>query len=166
MAKGGKPLDAFLEGIAADELRIIRCAVYPSRWTQFSQQHGLHWQAVPFTTGGAVAVPEGAGLYCFIVGNSAGGLPQVLFPLYAGETENLRARYRQYLIERNSDRGRKQVRKFLNVFWGEAEFCFAEHAADKQRLREIEKALNDSLLPPYSLRDFSAEVKASRNAWQ
>ena len=159
-------MDAFLEEIAADELRIIRCAVYPSRWAKFSQDHGLDWQVVPFRTGGAAAVPDKSGLYCFIVGNSQGGLPLVLFPLYAGETENLRDRYKQYLSERNSQRGRKQVRKFLNVFWGEAEFCFAEHDADKPRLREIERALNDSLLPPYSLRDFSAEVKASRNAWQ
>lgn len=159
-------MDAFLEAIAADELRIIRCAAYPSRWTKFSQDHGLNWQVVPFQTGGATAVPKNSGLYCFIVGNGLAGLPSVLFPLYAGETEDLRGRYKQYLTERQSERGRTQVRKFLNVFWGEAEFCFAEHAADKPRLREIERALNDSLLPPYSLRDFSAEVKASRNAWQ
>ncbi|MBZ9724864.1 hypothetical protein LB554_12985 [Mesorhizobium sp. CO1-1-11] len=94
------------------------------------------------------------------------GLPQVQFPLYAGETENLRSRYRQYLIEMKNERGRKQIRKFLNVFWGEAEFCFAQYDADKARLREIERALNDSLMPPYSVRDFSAEVRASRNAWQ
>lgn len=159
-------MEAFLETVAAEEMRIIRCAPYPSRWEQFSQDHRLSWQVVPFRRGGATAVPEKSGLYCFIVGHSLSGLPQVQYPLYAGETENLRSRYRQYLIERKNERGRKQIRKFLNVFWGEAEFCFAQYDADKARLREIERALNDSLMPPYSVRDFSAEVRASRNAWQ
>lgn len=159
-------MDAFLEEVAAEEQRIIRCAIYPSRWKKFSQDHKLNWKAVPFCRGGATAVPETSGLYCFIVGNRAAELPQILFALYAGETDDLRNRYRNYLTERNSARGRRHVRKFLKVFWGEAEFCFAEHVADKPRLREIERALNDSLSPPYSVRDFSAEIKASRNAWQ
>jgi hypothetical protein len=159
-------LDAFLEEVAADELRVIRCAAYPSRWLKFTKDHALDWQVVPFARGGAVAVPESPGLYCFIVGNGMSGLPQVLFPLYAGETENLRTRYKNYLTERNAARGRRQIRKFLTVFWGEAEFCFAQHSGSKPQLRQIERALNDALLPPYSQRDFSAEVKASRNAWQ
>lgn len=54
-----------------------------------------------------------------------------MYPLYAGETLSLKERYRDYIVERNTHDGRVHVRKFLNVFWGEVEFAYAELQADK-----------------------------------
>jgi hypothetical protein len=149
-----------------DEMRIIKCAPHPQRWLKFAGDHALAWQTVPFRTGGSLAVPAHGGFYCFVVGNSAVQLPLVLFPLYAGETDNLRRRYRDYLREKDAAAGRWHVRKFLKVFWGEVAFAFAPLDVDLAERRRIELELNDALLPPYSKRDFSAKVKKKKGAWQ
>lgn len=138
----------------------------PRRWQSFSQAHNLVWDTLPFRRGGGAALPETSGFYCFIVANMLPNLPAVFYPLYAGETDNLRRRYRNYVTEKNSPNGRYHVRKFLHVFAGETVFTFAQYDADKADLRRIEKKLNDALMPPYSHRDYSAEVKAAKGAWQ
>jgi hypothetical protein len=158
-------VDAFWQQLN-DERRLIHCQPQPRRWQIFSQDHNLAWQTIPFRRGGGAALPEASGFYCFVVANEMPNLPPVYFPLYAGETENLRKRYRNYVTEKNSPTGRFHVRKFLNVFAGEAVFTFAPYPADKADLRRIEKKLNDALMPPYSRKDFSADVKAAKGAWQ
>lgn len=158
-------MDAFYEQLI-DEHRLIRCQPQPRRWLSFSQAHNLVWDTIPFRRGGGAALPETSGFYCFIVANPLPNLPAICYPLYAGETENLRRRYRNYVTEKNSPTGRFHVRKFLNIFSGETTFCFAPFEAQKADLRRIEKRLNDALMPPYSRRDFGAEVKAAKGAWQ
>lgn len=159
-------MDAFLENIMSDEARIIRCAPHPRRWERFSNRHELAWTSVPFVRGGANIVPDTAGFYCFVVANAIGHLPAVFYPLYAGETEDLRRRYGDYLREKSSSRGRIHVRKFLNVFAGEVAFAFAPYVSEKSARLSVEKELNDALMPPYSKKDFSAEVKGPMGAWQ
>ena len=158
-------VDAFFEQLI-DEHRVIRCQPQPRRWQSFSKAYNLNWQTVPFRRGGGAALPEVSGFYCFVVYSALPNLPPVYYPLYAGETENLRKRYRNYVTEKNSPTGRFHVRKFLKVFSGEAVFTFAPYATDKAGLRRIEKKLNDALMPPYSKKDYSAEVKAPKEAWQ
>lgn len=158
-------MDAFYQQLI-DEHRLIRCQPQPRRWGAFSQAHELVWQTIPFRRGGGGALPETSGFYCFIITNTMPNLPLVCFPLYAGETENLRRRYRNYVTEKNSATGRFHIRKFLNVFSGETVFSFAPYEAEKADLMRIEKKLNDALMPPYSRRDYSADVKAARGAWQ
>ena len=159
-------MDAFLENLASGELRLIHCQPYPKRWQNFSQSHRLVWTTIPFRRGGGAALPEISGFYCFVIGNGLPDLPSVLYPLYVGETGNLKQRYGNYVTEKNSAKGRLHVRKFLKVFEGEAAFAYAPYVADKDDRMTIEKKLNDALMPPYSRRDFSADVKAGRGAWQ
>ena len=158
-------MDAFLEGIATDELRILRSAPHPARWREFSRDFALDWRAVAFRPRGSGPVPIGPGLYSFVVACKFPGLPAVMYPLYAGETESLKKRYREYVTELGNDGGRIHVRKFLKVFEGEVDFAYAELQADKDGLRAVERRLNDALMPHYSLRDFSAEVRRARAAW-
>lgn len=158
-------MDAFLESIAKDEQRILRCAPHPTRWRDFSRDYSLDWQVAAFKARGSTRLPVGPGLYCFIVACRVAGLPAVMYPLYAGETLSLKERYQEYLVERNAKDGRIHVRKFLNVFWGEVEFAYAELQVDKDGLRAIEQRLNDALMPTYSRRDFSAAVRRQRAAW-
>ena len=163
-------MDAFLEEQAAHGLRIIRCVPYPTKWEAFAKKHMLSWISVAFETGGAAAVPETAGFYCFFVGPALAALPPAGYPLYVGETGNLRKRYGNYLIEKNSKTGREHVRKFLKVFEGEVRFAYAvwpttSPPPTKTGLRAIEKELNDALMPFYSRKDFTANVKAKIGAW-
>jgi hypothetical protein len=45
-------------------------------------------------------------------------------------------------------------------------FAYAPMDIDQPARREIERRLNDALMPPYSQKDFSAAVKAKKGAWQ
>ncbi len=152
--------------LLSDEARVIRCAPHPKRWQDFAGKHQLTWQSKPFKLSGKATVPAEPGFYCFVVANAAPNLPAVFFPLYAGETDNLKRRYGDYLREKSSPNGRLQVRKFLNVFSDEVAFAFAPYDSDTATRRSVEKELNDALMPPYSQKDFSAEVKRKKAAWQ
>jgi hypothetical protein len=158
-------VDAFFERLE-DERRLIRCQPHAGRWESFSKSHELEWQSIPFRRGGGAGLPKASGLYCFIIGNSWPNLPAVMFPLYAGETLNLRQRYNDYVREKDSRHGRFTIRKFLTAFSGETTFTFAPLDAEKDELMRVEKRLNDALMPPYSRRDHSAEVKEAKAAWQ
>lgn len=162
-------MDAFLEELSAHGLRIIRCVPYPNRWATFEANHALKWSFVDFAKGGHTAVPEKPGYYCFFVGPASAGLPPAGYPLYAGETQDLRQRYRNYLTEKSAKRGRVHVKKFLKVFEGEVRFAYSPidppTPSDADSRRKVEKDLNDALIPEYSRKDFSAEVKAVKGAW-
>lgn len=118
-------MDAFLEDLSGHGLRIIRCVPYPDRWTNFSASHALTWQFCDFKKGGHTVVPPQPGYYCFFIGPAAGALPPAGYPLYAGETKDLRQRYQNYLTEMNAKYGRTHVKKFLKVFWGEVRFAYS-----------------------------------------
>lgn len=112
-----------------------------------------------------MALPQQAGFYCFYVGEPPERLPQVLYPLYAGETGNIRRRYGDYLVEKNDPYGRLTVREMLTVFSGEVAFAYALFAGERAERLQIEKQLNDALMPWYGVKDFSAGVKRGRRPW-
>jgi hypothetical protein len=158
--------DAFLAEQGHDRLRIVRTAIYPTRWSDFCGKYGFSWNGVPFTEANRSSIPKKSGIYCFHVGHEFPELPIVGLALYGGETVDLHRRYGEYMKERDDPSGRAGVRIFLNVFADEVVFRWAEVDATKVELRAIERDLNDALMPPYSHRDFTAEVKAGKDAWQ
>jgi hypothetical protein len=159
-------MDAFWRDDDIQSRRRLTCVPYPSRWTAFADAFDLTWNAIPFVRGGGAALPNEAGLYCFFVGQARPQLPLVLYPLYAGETVNLRQRYSQYVREKDNPKGRYHVRRFLKAFHGEVAFAFALFDGDDRARQSIEKQLNNALMPPYSHKDFTAEVGARKRAMQ
>lgn len=158
-------MNPFLIGLAKNRYRRIICEPHPKRWTKFCNDFHLNWQAVPFRRGGAAVLPQAAGFYCFFVGEPPAHLPRVLFPLYAGETVDLRRRYQDYVREKNNPDGRIPVREMLHVFSGEVGFAYALFAGERPERLAIEKQLNDALMPWYGTKDFSADVKRGRRPW-
>lgn len=158
--------NAFLNQVAAAEARVVKTALFPARWNAFSAVHKLDWKSVDFNESGKASVDDKSGVYCFHVGHAYTELPIIGVALYGGETVNLRTRYGQYMQEKTKPDGRVGVKKFLNVFEGELVFRWAVVDEPKATLRVLERALNDALMPAYSIRDFSAEVKAGKDAWQ
>ena len=71
----------------------------------------------------------------------------------------------RYFSEKDADNGRIWVRKFLNVFEGELTLGWSEVDTMITDLKALEKDFNDAMMPHYSVKDFSAEVRAGRNAW-
>jgi len=82
------------------------------------------------------------------------------------KNRTLRQRFGEYIREKDSPHGRLQVQRFLRVFEGELAFFCAPWHVKPERLLKTEKLLNDALMPPYSVKDFTATTGAQRRAWQ
>ena len=157
---------AFLDGVAASELRRVETQANPKRWEEFCRRYQLRWTYTPFERRCVIQVGDCAGVYCFHLGHSLSCLPVWGLALYGGMSNtSLRKRCRAYFGERDSSHGRPAVRKFLSVFAGELTFAWAPADPLRIDLKRLEEEMNDAMMPPYSKRDFSASVRFERGAW-
>ncbi|MCY4309191.1 MAG: hypothetical protein OXC57_13105 [Rhodobacteraceae bacterium] len=159
-------LDAFLEKLGSEELRIVRLQLNPSRWKKYCDEYKHNWNFTPFEPNRVNQIPEKPGLYCFYIGHDLKCLPRIGLSLYGGiTTRTLKIRFKEYLNEKDNDKGRITVKKFLNVFDGELSFGWVV-VENTSILSQLEKDFNDAMMPPYSIKDYSAIVRSERNAWQ
>ncbi len=158
--------EAFLEKLGSEELRIVRLQLNPSKWKNFCNKYDYNWDFTPFEPNEANTIPEKPGLYCFYIAHHLKCLPKIGLILYGGiTTRTLKKRFSEYLREKDKDNGRTHVRKFLNVF--EGNLCFGwVIVEDTSVLNQLEKDFNDAMMPPYSIKDYSAKVLKGKNAWQ
>ena len=157
----------FLDQLGDFQLRTVRIALFPNRWRQFCVQYQPDWQYTPFERDEVSRISDRPGVYCFHVGHGLACLPPLGLSLYGGISEvSLRRRCMNYFSEKNSRTGRTSVRKFLNVFEGELTLVWSEIDTTALDIGQLERDFNDAMMPPYSRRDFSAEVRGSRSAWQ
>lgn len=156
----------FLTEIAKKKLRIVHTQVFPNRWYEFCNKYSLDWQYTPFERERVRNISRDPGVYCFHIGHDLNCLPPIGLSLYGGCTErSLRTRCLKYFWEKNAAEGREHVRTFLHVFDGELTLGWSKVDTQKIDIKTLEKDFNDALMPQYSLRDFSAGVRAGRNAW-
>ena len=157
----------FLENQADLELRTIRLALYPTRWRLFCAQYSPNWQRTPFERKEVSKISNRPGVYCFHVGHHLACLPHLGVSLYGGISEDsLRTRCMKYFSEKNAKDGRPGVRKFLHVFEHELTLIWSEIDLTTVDIKQLERDFNDAMMPPYSRRDFSADVRDARSAWQ
>lgn len=159
-------LTPFLEEVAENELRIVKTQLFPRKWRKFCNLYNLAWNYTPFERGQVANISNGPGVYCFHIGHDLNCLPPIGLSIYGGITsKSLRARCLRYFWEKDAAQGRFWVRKFLQVFEGELTLGWSEVDSSAVNLDILEKDFNDAMMPHYSVRDFSAEVRAGRNAW-
>ena len=159
-------LTPFLEEVAENELRIVKTQLFPSRWRNFCDLYNLAWNYTPFERVQVANISDVPGVYCFYIGHDLNCLPPIGLSLYGGiTTRSLRTRCLEYFREKDAANGRYWVRKFLHVFEGELVFGWSEFNSNPAKLNILEKDFNDAMMPQYSVRDFSADVRAGRNAW-
>ncbi|MEE9454666.1 MAG: hypothetical protein V3V13_09835 [Paracoccaceae bacterium] len=132
----------------------------------------LDWSHVPYGDGQVDDVPDDKrGIYAFSITTDSPVLPPHGYILYIGiaghnSMRSLRSRYKDYLNTKKVIK-RAHINRMI-VTWNDVlRFCFAPinndvSAAD---LIELEKELNDALMPPFSRGDMSAELKAARRAF-
>lgn len=125
----------------------------------------LQWQQIPFREENADTILEQPGVYAFAIAHSQPGLPPHGYILYIGEVggkkgpeRTLRARFKDYLREKTRAK-RPQVAYFLNAWETCLVFYFASLDPDTVDLFDVERRLNDAMIPPYSRGDFSAEIR-------
>ena len=160
-------LPPFLEDVAKNEQRIVKIQLLPDRWPIFCDQYDLDWHYTPFERKKVAAISNAPGVYCFHVGHRLHCLPPLGLSLYGGISKvSLRERCLNYFWEKHAEQGRFWVRKFLHVFEDELTLGWSEVDATTVDLNVLEKDFNDAMMPPYSVKDFSADIRAGRNAWQ
>ena len=159
-------LTPFLAELSENEQRIVRTQIFPDRWRVFCDQYNIIWQYTPFDREHVQHISTDPGVYCFHVGHALDCLPPLGLSLYGGiATRSLRRRCLRYFWEKDAEQGRVHVRKFLQVFEGELTLGWSEVDTQTIDIKTLEKDFNDAMMPHYSVKDFSAAVRAGRNAW-
>ncbi len=83
---------------------------------------------------------------------------------HGNDTRTLFARYGDYLREQKQNK-RPSVHYMLNNWETCLDFCYAEVRDKRINLKKLERALNDSLIPPFSTNDFSADIRQAKKAF-
>lgn len=143
------------------DYRLSRFVLSPDQWRGCQLPVPLNWTVVPFTTTNAGTVPDNcAGVYSFVVKPGIANHPECAYLLYVGmvETQDFRARYRQYLREKakGSHSRRPHVTDMLLKWDGFLSFCYAPIVATHV-IESVENALLAAYLPPAN-RDFPASI--------
>jgi len=143
-----------------DPRLILRCAL-PAQLT---------WHRVPFTKSTLNLVANQPGVYAFAIGRDTRHLPPHGYVLYIGQTgakkndRTLRQRAKEYYVEKTTGT-RPHISEFLNKWNRCLFFHFAPLDPNVVDLLKIEAILNDALVPPYSIKDFSADIRKQKAIW-
>lgn len=121
----------------------------PALWDTFSRAAGgvrLTWQEIPFRGRNADRITADCGVYAFVLRPKIGTHRDHCYLMYVGSADNLRRRFREYLREKDSRRGRTEIvfllRTYAPVLW----FTYAAVANGTQK--DIETALYTAMWPP------------------
>jgi hypothetical protein len=145
----------------------LNCWLSPSQWRKTTVPTTLRWNAVRFNKSEATAVPNVRGVYAFLITFSRAGFPPHGYIVYIGETgslgqETLHSRFLTYF--REMDKETRAVHYVLKKYRSHMYFHFSEIPDKRRDLKKLESALCDTLVPPYNVRDFSAEMKKAVRA--
>lgn len=148
-----------------------RFILHPGQMSGFVTPVRLNWQTIPFHKRNIPSVSNRAGVYAFSIRRNNQDLPPHDYVLYIGQVgakrsgaRTIRARIREYFGERVRKK-RPHIWEFLNKWKGVLFFHFAELDATTVNLEKIEAKLNDALVPPYSIRDFTATIRQAKKLW-
>lgn len=147
--------------MAADVKRFF---LSPARWSASKVSISVNWSPpIPFTKVNSSKIPAKSGVYAFIVRHVNNHFPDHGFIMYIGITgannngRTLKDRYSDYLREIIRKK-RPKIHYMLNKYPDDLHFTFSEidPAVD---LEALELDLNDAILPPVVIKDFSAEIR-------
>ena len=83
----------------------------------------------------------------------------------AAKKRTLRLRYGDYLREQKTKK-RAGVHFMLTCWKSCLDFCYAEVPDKRISLKKLEKSLNDAMFPPYSTKDFTANIRDAKKAFK
>lgn len=147
-----------------------RFLLHPKQLLKCNLPTRLHWRRISFKKSAFNSVVNQSGVYAFAVGHETAQLPPHSYVLYIGQTgakrndRTLRQRVKEYYLEKTTGK-RPNISEFLNKWDTCLFFYFAPldpHSAD---LLKIEAKLNNALMPPYSVKDFSPDIRKRKAIW-
>ena len=154
----------FVEKADALLADIRRFLVSPKRWRTSRVKTPINWTFLAFTEANRLLVPEEAGVYAFVVRHQNDHFPSHGFIMYIGITgakgngRTLRNRYGDYLREQKKHK-RPKIHYMLNKYPNDLQFAYAAIADPAFDLEALELDLNDAIVPPVVVKDFTAEIR-------
>ena len=156
-------LPAVQEKLSRQVLHSPRFCLDPANMAALALPIVLQWRQKQFSKKNAARIAEQPGVYAFAIVHGQIGLPPHGYILYIGQvgaksgpTRTLRARFKEYLREKGK---RPLVAYFLNTWKTSLVFHFASLDPNTVDLLDVERRLNDAMIPPFSQRDFSPEIR-------
>ncbi|MFB5946401.1 hypothetical protein [Albibacterium profundi] len=134
---------------------IRKFLLYPGFWNDSSKhiKHKIKWEKILFEDGNATSIPNKKGVYCFVVEPPVVDFifeTRYLFYIGKASSATLRARYKNYVDEKNNvgignQKPRIKVQEMLNDYYGHIYFFYAELNADL--VKDIEEKLLNMYMP-------------------
>lgn len=149
------------DAFTADMKRFL---VSPKRWRTSRVAIPINWTYLPFTAASRAHVPREAGVYAFIVRHDNNHFPNHGFIMYIGITgaggngRTLRDRYGDYLREQQRHK-RPKIHLMLNKYPNDLLFAYCAMPDPAFDLEALELDLNDAIIPPVVVKDFTAEIR-------
>ncbi|GFM51893.1 hypothetical protein PSCICE_31600 [Pseudomonas cichorii] len=145
---------------------IKRFLLSPKRWRASRVKFPINWERIPFTEANRVKIPKKPGIYAFIVQHINDHFPGHGFIMYIGITgtntkgnRTLYVRYGDYLREQKKFK-RPKVHYMLTKYPNDIHFAYSEIDPAAVDLAQLELDLNDAIIPPVVVKDFTAEIRA------
>ena len=154
----------FVKKVDALRADVRRFFLSPDRWRTSRVQIPINWSYLTFSEANKNMVPEEAGVYAFIVRHMNNHFPDHGFIMYVGITgsngngRTLRNRYGDYLREKKKDK-RPKIHYMLNKYPDDLQFAYAAIPDPAFNLEALELDLNDAIIPPVVIKDFTAEIR-------
>lgn len=154
----------FVSRVDAMQGDIRRFLLSPSRWRSSKVITPINWTYLQFTEANRQFIPQQPGIYAFIVRHINNHFPGHGFIMYVGITganangRTLYDRYGDYLREKKKDK-RAKVHYMLNKYTDDIHFAYAVVTDPSIDLEALELDLNDAIIPPVVVKDFTAEIR-------
>jgi hypothetical protein len=143
--------DALIAQFRARKLGTYSFELHPELWAipEIATYYDAKaWTTTRFSNPPEIPIPAEPGIYMFVVAPHSGNLADHSYIFYVGLTDDLRRRYRNYLLEQKG-RGsnpRQEVVMFLDHL---RDYVFFHYTlVPENELKEAEKLLKDNLTPP------------------
>lgn len=154
----------FVSKVDAMQMDIRRFLLSPTRWRSSRVTTPINWTYLPFTEANHIHIPSAPGIYAFIVRHINDHFPGHGFIMYIGITganangRTLHDRYGDYLREKRKEK-RAKIHYMLNKYSDDIHFAYAVVTDQNVDLEALELDINDAIIPPVVVKDFTAEIR-------
>lgn len=153
----------FVQKVDALNADVRSFLLSPTRWRTSRVTTPLTWTFVTFIPGNRASVPKAAGVYAFVVRHVNHHFPDHGFIMYIGiagahaNGRTLHDRYGDYLREQQHNK-RAGVHYMLKKYADDIHFAYSVTTPGID-LVQLELDLNDAIIPPVVVKDFTAEIR-------
>ena len=122
--------------------------LWPQRWQQYEPLINYNWITFAFCQDSVEKIPDKPGVYAFLIQPHIADNLDVSYLMYVGQTSrSLKKRFKEYLTEMNSNRGRPKIVTLLQMYQGYLYFsCIT--LDNNVSPHDVEEELLKALIPP------------------